>query len=143
MPENLPHAQPFWLSLRVYYEDTDVSGVVYHANYLRYFERARTDWLRQRGVGQQALAAEQGICFAVTRMDVRFRQPARLDDMLHVSARPTAVGGASLSFEQRICRDSADGPCLASASVRVASLNASSFKPCPLPANLRGLADEQ
>ena len=143
MLEHSPHAQPCWLSVRVYYEDTDVTGVVYHANYLRYFERARSDWLRQLGIGHRQLAAAQCICFAVARMDVRFRAPARLEDVLHVSAQAVHIGGASLDFDQQIHRDSPDGLMLATASARVACLNADTFKPCPLPAQLRGLAHEQ
>ena len=135
-----PQATAYWLRLRVYFEDTDVTGVVYHANYLRFFERARSDWLRDRGIGQQQLAAEQGICFAVTRMDVRFALPARLDDVLHVSALPCGGGRASLSFSQEIRRDSQTGTLLAAATAKIACLNAETFKPCPLPAELRGLA---
>ncbi|MBR9813084.1 tol-pal system-associated acyl-CoA thioesterase [bacterium] len=135
-----PQTPAFWLRLRVYFEDTDVTGVVYHANYLRFFERARSDWLRERGIGQQQLAEQSGICFAVTRMDVRFAQPARLDDVLHVSALPHGGGRASLSFSQEIRRDTPDGTRLATAQMRIACLNADTFKPCPLPSELRGLA---
>lgn len=135
-----PQSTAFWLRLRVYFEDTDVTGVVYHANYLRFFERARSDWLREFGIGQQQLAEHSGICFAVTRMDVRFAQPARLDDVLHVSAVPHGGGRASLSFSQEIRRDTPDGLLLASATAKIACLNAETFKPCPLPAEIRGLA---
>ena len=140
MHTNSPQTTAFWLRLRVYFEDTDVTGVVYHANYLRFFERARSDWLRDRGIGQQQLAEQSGICFAVTRMDVRFAQPARLDDVLHVSALPHRGGRASLSFSQEIRRDTQDGLLLASATAKIACLNAASFKPCPLPAELRDIA---
>ena len=125
----------FSFPIRVYYEDTDASGVVYHAAYLRYFERARTEWLRALGFSQQSLAVELGIAFTVSEMTVRFRAPARLDDTLLATARAEQIKRASLHFEQSLLHRDAEG-ILASASVRVACVDAASFRPRGLPADL-------
>lgn len=127
----------FWLTMRVYIEDTDCTGVVYHANYLRYLERARTDWLRHIGSRQSALGRELDLCFAVTELDIRYRQPARLDDTLHVGIDVAERGRASLWFTQCIRRDDPQGPDLVTARVRVAALTQSRFKPRRLPDFLR------
>jgi acyl-CoA thioester hydrolase len=88
------------LPVRVYYEDTDAGGVVYHTGYIRYFERARTEWLRALGYSQKQLAEEAGVLFTVVELTVRFLKPARLDDMLEVLARVGERRGASLAFVQ-------------------------------------------
>ncbi len=116
--------------MRVYVEDTDFGGVVYYANYLRYFERARTEWLRAKGFSQAALASEAGILFSVVSVQVNYRRPARLDDELVVSCEPHADGRASVRFVQRILRG---GELLADADVRVACLAASTLRPTRLP----------
>ena len=109
------------LAVRVYYEDTDFSGVVYHANYLRFFERGRTEMLRDLGVDQAALfAAEPPLGFAVARMEIDFRRPARMDDLLEVETRVAEVGGASLWMHQRLTRD---GEVVVEATVRVAAVS--------------------
>ncbi len=93
------------LPVRIYYEDTDMSGIVYHANYLRYFERGRTDFLRCAGVIHSELAArEKPLAFAVTSMDVRFKKPARIDDSLLVHTEYTQIKGARLIIKQWIMR---------------------------------------
>ncbi|MSP50389.1 MAG: tol-pal system-associated acyl-CoA thioesterase [Alphaproteobacteria bacterium] len=92
-------------AIRVYYEDTDAAGVVYHSNYLKYAERARTEWLRDLGVQQRQWRDETGLGFAVTRCEIDFRRPARLDDLLDVATRVIEVGGASLVAEQVIRRE--------------------------------------
>lgn len=93
------------LRLRVYYEDTDFSGVVYHANYLRYLERGRTDYLRLAGVDQSRLHAEEGgLAFVVRRMKLDFLAPARMDDVLDVETRVAEARGASLTMSQRVLR---------------------------------------
>ena len=108
-------------AVRVYYEDTDFSGVVYHANYLRFLERGRTEMLRDLGIDQVALyAGEPRIAFAVARMEIDFRRPARMDDLLDVETRVAEVGGASLSMRQRLLRG--DEP-LIEAVVRVAAVS--------------------
>lgn len=108
-------------SLRVYYEDTDFSGVVYHANYLRFLERGRTEMLRDLGVDQAALfVGDAPVAFAVARMEIEFRRPARMDDLLSVETRVTAVGGASLTMHQALLC----GPdILVDATVRVAAVS--------------------
>ena len=119
---------------RVYYEDTDAGGVVYHSNYLKFLERARTEWLRQLGFGQEQLYRLQGLLFAVVHMDVRFLAPARLDDILTVSVQWQDRGRASLRLKQGIYRDPDQQP-LIRASVRIALLNRH-FKPTRLPDGL-------
>ena len=115
---------------RVYWEDTDAGGVVYHAQYLAFLERARTEWLRARGKGQQALRVDHGLVFAVRAMQIEFRQPARLDDALLVSVELRECRRASLVLAQAIDRD---GVRLLDAQVRVAALNASDFRPRAIP----------
>ncbi|NNG03333.1 MAG: tol-pal system-associated acyl-CoA thioesterase [Inquilinus sp.] len=90
--------------VRVYYEDTDAAGIVYHASYLRFAERARTEMVRATGMEQGRVLAETGLAFAVRRMEIDYRAPARLDDLLDVATRLTEIGGASLRVEQTIRR---------------------------------------
>jgi acyl-CoA thioester hydrolase len=121
---------------RVYWEDTDGGGVVYYANYLRFLERARTEWLRARGYSQQLLARDPGIIFMVVGITVEYRRPARLDDELQISCEPQPEGPATLRFEQRIYRsgESAENERLiAEASVRVACVDAVTLRPKRLP----------
>jgi acyl-CoA thioester hydrolase len=125
----------FEIPIRVYFEDTDAGGVVYHANYLKFLERARTDWLREHGISQSRLKAERGLLFAIVECDVRFRAPARLDDELRVSCLLEARRSASLAFTQEV-RRAGDGALLVAASVRAASLDATTFRPVPLPDDL-------
>ncbi len=116
--------------IRVYYEDTDASGVVYHANYLRYFERARTEWLRALGYDQARLAAELGVVFTVVSATLAFRRPARLDDMLTAEVVISEVRRASLSFEQTLRREREH---VASGHFRVACVDAQGFRPRAVP----------
>jgi acyl-CoA thioester hydrolase len=120
--------------LRVYYEDTDAGGVVYHTGYIRYFERARTEWLRALGFSQKQLVEEEGVLFTVVDLEIRFRKPARLDDEVQVLTSARASGGASMSFEQAVV--SATGEVLAAGNVKVACVDAASFKPRRLPEQL-------
>ena len=99
-----PHLFP----VRVYWEDTDASGIVYHASYLRFAERARTELLRDAGFEQWSLLGETGIAFAVRRCEIDFRRSARLDDQLEIDTRVTAIGGASLDMSQAIRRNGDD-----------------------------------
>jgi acyl-CoA thioester hydrolase len=115
---------------RVYWEDTDAGGVVYHAQYVAFLERARTEWLRERGKGQQLLREECDLVFAVRAMRVDFRQPARLDDALDVTVSLRQCRRASLVLAQTVLRD---GLLLLDAEVRVAALGASDFRPRPIP----------
>jgi acyl-CoA thioester hydrolase len=120
---------------RVYWEDTDAGGVVYHAQYLAFLERARTEWLRARGKGQQALRIDHDLVFAVRAMRIEFRQPARLDDALEVTVALRQCRRASLVIAQAIRRE---GTLLLDAEVRVAALNASDFRPRAIPDPLYG-----
>lgn len=119
--------------VRVYYEDTDASGVVYHASYLRWFERARSEWLRQRGRDHRALAEQHGAAFTLVRIEVDYLRPARLDDALRVTAAVAERGRASLVFEQVLCLDQPPGTLLAKARARVACVDAVNFKPRAWP----------
>ena len=121
--------------VRVYYEDTDAGGVVYYANYLRYLERARTEWLRHLGFGQDALMRESGIVFAVRRVEIDYLLPARFDDELLVEARVDEVSKVSLTFAQRILR-APDSP-LIGAAVKVVCLDKERFRPTAIPAAIR------
>ncbi|TAN51492.1 MAG: tol-pal system-associated acyl-CoA thioesterase [Methylococcaceae bacterium] len=122
--------------VRVYYEDTDAGGVVYHATYLRYFERARTERLRALGFEHGGLRADAGILFAVKSMTVDFVKPARFDELLWVDARLTEVKRASLMFEQEIRRQQGAGAVLCKALVRIACLAADTFTVTAIPDNL-------
>ena len=115
---------------RVYWEDTDGGGVVYYANYLKFMERARTEWLRAQGHSQAELAEKFGFVFAVVEVKVNYRRPARLDDELHVTCTPVPEGRASIRFRQSVrCGEHT----LADGEVRVACVDAKSFRPRALP----------
>jgi acyl-CoA thioester hydrolase len=120
--------------VRVYWEDTDAGGVVYHASYLRYLERGRTEWLRALGWSQAQLAREQKVLFSVVKLQIHYQIPARLDDLLEVSTLVRIAGGASLQFDQQVHRA---GEVIASGDVLVACVDAESFKPRRLPAEVR------
>ena len=126
-----PHSLP----IRVYYEDTDFSGIVYHASYLRFLERGRTDLLRLAGVDQSALhAGGEGIAFAVRRMTIDYLKAARMDDVLQVETRTAEIRGASLTIAQRITRGD---DVIVTADVRVAAI--ADGKPARIPDELREL----
>ena len=131
----------FTWPLRVYYEDTDAGGVVYYANYLRFMERARTEWLRSLGFEQDRLLAEQGVLFAVRRAAVDFRRPARFNDSLLVSARIVQRKRASLTFQQQITKQ-LDGQLLCTGEVQIVCVDGTRFQPCAIPQSvLMGLPD--
>ena len=92
------------VSIRVYYEDTDLAGIVYYATYLRFIERARTEWVRGLGVDQGALKRDQGIVFAVRRVEADYLQPARFDDLLTVTTQLVDLGGARIELRQDVLR---------------------------------------
>lgn len=123
--------------VRVYYEDTDVSGVVYHANYLKFFERARSEWLRALGYSQESLRHDVQVAFTVSRVEVAFRSPARLDDELLATVVVTELKRASLVMAQQLRRGGMASVVLAEAVVKVVSVDAASFKPCALPDGFR------
>ena len=122
------------LAIRVYYEDTDAGGVVFYANYLKFFERARTEWLRTLGFNQSDMADRTGCIFVVRRLDMDYRHPARLDDMLTIHSRITKIGGASLHFAQSAYRDET---LLASGDITVCAVDAKRFRPIEIPSELR------
>ena len=118
--------QPFIWPVRVYWEDTDAGGVVYHARYVAFMERARSEWMRAMGWGQEAMRTGGGQVFVVRDMQLDFLKPARLDDQLAVSVALVQCRAASLVLEQRVSRD---GLLLATAGVRLASVGAADFRP--------------
>lgn len=127
------HIRPaFVWPIRVYWEDTDAGGVVYHAGYLRFFERARSEWLRAAGIGQQKLREELGIVFVVHSMDIRFNRPARLDDALQATVAVKELRSASFSVTQTLLRAEGEKS-LVDATVRIACLDAQRWRPCPIP----------
>lgn len=123
----------FLWTARVYWEDTDAGGVVYYANYLKFLERARTEWLRARGHAQTELAADPGVLFAVAEVNIRFHRPARLDDLLVITCQPSVDGATTLVFKQQVHRGAEHGELLAAASVRVVCVGSASFRPRRLP----------
>lgn len=123
----------FSFPTRVYWEDTDAGGVVYHAQYLAFLERARTEWLRSLGYGQEQLRGSHGLVFVVREMRIDFRKPARLDDALQVGVTLRQCRRASLVLDQAIHRD---GVLLLDAEVRLAAVDAAGFKPRPIPHEL-------
>ncbi len=129
--QDLPN--PF--TLRVYWEDTDGGGVVYYANYLKFFERARTEWLRSLGVQQGALQAESGAIFVVAEANVRYLAPARLDDQVVVSVNVVERGQASLRIEQQAWRGDT---LLAQGWVRVGCVDATTLRPRRIPVAVLG-----
>lgn len=122
------------LQVRVYYEDTDAGGVVFYANYLKFLERARTEWLRDLGVNQSALAASEQRLFVVHSLDMSYRKPARLDDLLTIRSRITRLGRASIHFAQRAERN---GELLAEGNIQVCCVDAIHMRPAELPADVR------
>jgi len=126
-------APAFRWPVRVYWEDTDGGGVVYYANYLKYLERARSEWLRHIGIDQAALYRDERIQFVVVEAQVHYRKPARYDDSLQVLARIDAWKGASVTFAQEIRREDPDGELLVTATIRAACLDADRLRPRRLP----------
>lgn len=125
----------FTLPIRVYYEDTDSVGVVYYANYLKFMERTRTEWLRSLGFEQDALRQREGLLFAVRRAEIDYRKPALFNDLLRVTADLSGSGGASLDFEHRVLRE-ADGTLCCRGRVKVACLNEKTLRPQRIPDKL-------
>jgi acyl-CoA thioester hydrolase len=124
----------FQFAVRVFYEDTDAGGVVYYANYLKFFERARTEWLRTLGFEQQQLAREQSIFFVVRRVETDYFASARLDDLLSVSVEVEKLGRVAVEFTQEI---HSAGVLLTRCKTKVACVSGELFKSCALPENVR------
>lgn len=128
--------EPFEWPIRVYYEDTDAQGVVYYANYFRFMERARTEWLRALGVDQVALMEQERRIFVVTETKAEFVAPARFNDQVVVTARLAGLTRATFDIEQNIYLDSLDGDLLLRGSVRAAYLNADTLRPTRVPTSI-------
>lgn len=128
-------ARRFSIRVRVYYEDTDAGGIVYHATYLRWMERARTDWLRALGERHVELAESAGVQFVVSELAIRYRRPARLDDLLDVDLEVAELRRASLRLVQRT-RPAGGGETIADADVRVAVMDRRTGRPAGLPRRL-------
>ena len=125
----------FHWPLRVYYEDTDTGGVVFYANYLKFFERARTEWLRAAGIGQQSLALSDGVMFVVKSTAIDYHSPAKLDDSLSISVVLEKLGRASVNFVQQAWRmDGAEPQLLCSGSIRIGCVDTTSLRPVGIPA---------
>lgn len=120
-------------SARVYYEDTDAGGVVYHARYLAFYERARTELLRQLGINQHKLLQES-IAFVVKKMDISYHFPARLDDLLTINSKVDQIRKASIIFKQTIINE--NNQVISSADVIIACVDITKMKPCGLPKSL-------
>ena len=134
-----PSTTAFRFSLRVYWEDTDAGGIVFYANYLKFFERARTEWLRAKGFAQERQRVENGSAFVVTDTSVRYLRPARLDDLLDVTVEVQRARLASISVAQQAWRHAADGSSelLAEGTIRIGCVELGTFKPCRIPNEIR------
>lgn len=127
-------ANRFSWPVRVYWEDTDAGGIVFYANYLKYFERARTEWLRSLGIEQAALRATTGGMFVVSDTTLRYHQPARLDDELIVTAWPLETGRASMTIRQQaLLKTSSKNVLLCEGTIRVGWVDAATCKPARFP----------
>ena len=126
-------SRPFSWAVRVYHEDTDGSGRVYHANYLRFLERARTEWLRSAGFEQTDLAVRHNVVFVVRSLAIEYVKPASFNDELNVTVEPGQVTGGRIELTQRITRRDEE---LASASVCIVCVNTASFRPVRIPSGV-------
>ncbi|MCW9710531.1 tol-pal system-associated acyl-CoA thioesterase [Avibacterium sp. 21-586] len=124
----------FCVPMRVYYEDTDAGGVVYHARYLHFFERARTDYLRELGFSQQALLEEHKLAFVVKTMQIDYRLAAKLDDLLTVETEVSGIKGATILFSQQIKRNDV---LICTAEVKVACVDLTKMKPVAIPQEMK------
>lgn len=131
-------AKPFELPIRVYYEDTDAQGVVYYANYFRFMERARTEWLRSLGVDMVRLQEQERRIFVVAEVNTKFHAPARLSDDLVVTAALANLTRAAFDIEQKIFRNNTDGELLISGIVKAAYLDADTMRPKRVPSSIFG-----
>ena len=120
-------------TLRIYWEDTDAGGVVFYANYLKFFERARTEWLRSLGFSQEDLRTRTGVMFVVAQTQVRYLRPARLDDLLSVTVQIRQAGLASMNIEQVAWRGDER---LAEGEIRIGCVDTGTFRPCRIPTEL-------
>ena len=124
----------FSLPIRIYFEDTDSGGVVYHSNYLKFMERARTEWLRSVGIDQRHLKHEELIMFVVHRIDIQYKLPARFNDDLVVKSELIEIGSSKIEFRQMIYRDE---ELLIDAHVDIACIDSEKFKPVRIPSAVK------
>jgi acyl-CoA thioester hydrolase len=148
MPIEDQTAPPFTWTIRVYYEDTDAGGVVFYANYLKFFERARTEWLRATGIGQQLMTETHGVIFVVKNTAVDYHAPARLDNELKLTVIVERMGRASVQFVQQAWRmDGEKQELLATGRIKVGCVDAGNFRPSAIPhdvlSRIQGLAPVQ
>ena len=133
---------PFQFPIRIYWEDTDAGGIVFYANYLKFFERARTEWLRALGIEQQALKTEVGGMFVVSETSLKYHRPAQLDDLLTVTAELAQAGRATLTLRQQAWRTISDEQIghspqlLAEGTIRIGWVDSSTLKPGRIPATI-------
>ncbi len=133
----------FRFPVRVYWEDTDAGGIVFYVNYLKFFERARTEWLRARGIGQRTLKERTGGMFVVSDTQVRYLQPARLDDELLVTVRVERFGAASLLLAQQVLAGPAPGgPALCEGSIRIGWVQADTLRPARIPPSVLNVLEQ-
>lgn len=127
------------LQIRVYYEDTDAGGIVFYANYLKFFERARTEWLRRLGVNQSQLAQTEQVLFVVKQVDTVYMHPAKLDDLLTIRSQITHLGGASIHFAQEAW---CDERLLCKSSIVVVSVDAKAMRATKIKPHLRSILEQ-
>jgi len=133
-----PFPSLFRLPIRVYFEDTDIGGVVYYANYLKFLERCRTEWLRSIGINQSSLLQEKGIAFIVRSVEIEYLKPARMDNLVVVDLSIEKITRSQVFFSQRICLEVADGlEELVRARVQVITVNVNPMKIVSIPIELR------
>ena len=128
----------FSLPVRIYFEDTDSGGVVYHSNYLKFMERARTEWLRSLGIDQRHLKNTEHMIFVVHRIDIQYKLPARFNDDLIVKSELVNIGSSKIIFKQMIYRDDA---MLIDATVDVSCIDSEKFKPVRIPKNIKHIME--
>lgn len=142
LTKDMPATFPDSLSrmdIRVYYEDTDAGGVVFYANYLKFFERARTEWLRRLGATNSELAQRDHRLFVVKKVEIQYRKPARLDDMLVIQSKMTRLTRASIIFEQVAMRDD---DVLCESTIQVCAVDTATYRPAEMPHYLRTLLEK-
>lgn len=127
------------IQVRVYYEDTDAGGIVFYANYLKFFERARTEWLRGLGINQSSMAATTGQIFVVKNVEIQYRKPAGLDDLLTIQSSIQHLGSASITFQQSAWRDT---ELLCESSVQVVCVDAQTLRPAKFNSELRSTLEK-
>lgn len=133
----------FQFPIRIYWEDTDAGGIVFYANYLKFMERARTEWLRSLGIGQQALRARSGGMFVVSETQLKYHRPARLDDELLVTADLRQIGAASATIAQRVLSKDEPTLLLCEGTIRIGWVDAATMRPSRIPADVAGTLERE